>query len=58
MPKEKLVTARLGPGQFDITCPLCGEVNHRSMWSLAHMHVEQTMTCSKCDTGLRVPMSR
>jgi hypothetical protein len=47
--------AKIGPGEYEITCPVCQKVHKRDLWSLAHMHVEQVMTCDGCNTQLEVP---
>lgn len=32
-------------GEFDVQCPECKKIHHRNFWSIAHLHVQQSLPC-------------
>lgn len=54
----RTVVSKIGPGRFETTCPTCQKIHTRGVWSVAHMHVAQVMTCDGCGERCEVPPSR
>lgn len=40
---------------MNVTCPKCYTVTPRSVWSIAHLNIEQTFECPKCGRTTILP---